>query len=214
MTPLKNWGSAAVIIGEVFATIAIVFGAQAADTWIKAQQGTLWLFDYEGEAKKLTFYTLGLGTVGVVLFIRAASLYRADRLLSEIFSRCPLCFGVNLVFDVKIATLEDRVLCRDCQAQWGVHLDILSGELDRLWLIDRGIASGEQQEAAPSTDDPEQWRLWAKERHRHKQGQKTIPPTPQGQSFFCPLCGHSNSPDAKFCSACGNELQSWRSSKI
>lgn len=139
-------------------------------------------------------------------FAGAANITKADTIIGETFLRCPLCFGSNILIDVKFGRLKDKVLCRDCHAQWEFYLSF--GSLARLSITDYGIAlRAEEKALVPTTDDPEHWHKWARERFKQRQQLNQTPPTLQGQAIFCRFCGHRNLPDAKFCSACGKELR-------
>jgi hypothetical protein len=127
-------------------------------------------------------------------------------MLGEIFRRCPLCFG-SIIWDIKLGRSEDRVLCRDCNAQWEFEIARGSNRLTRLSIRDYGNAlSAEERSLVPDTETPEHWYGWTKERFRRMRLSSPPPLAPQGQTLFCRFCGHRNLPDAKFCSACGREL--------
>jgi hypothetical protein len=118
---------------------------------------------------------------------------------------CPLCFG-SIIWDIKFGRIKDRVLCRDCNAQWELVLSWPT-RLTRLSITDYGNAlSAEERSLVPDTDSPEHWYGWAKERFRRMRPPSPPPLAPQGQTLFCRFCGRRNLPDAKFCSACGREL--------
>ncbi len=155
------------------------------------------------------FATIALIVFVLVLlsFVNAANITKADTIIGETFQRCPLCFGGKILIDVKFGRLKDKVLCRDCHAQWEFHLNLISQSLTRLSITDYGIAlRPEEKSIAPNTDDPEQWRRWAEERFKQRQQLSQMAHIPQGQAIFCRFCGHRNLPDAKFCSACGKAL--------
>lgn len=198
MTPLRNWATTYFIAGVVFLYVAAFVGGQAILAW-QARDERIALF----------WTVVLLGVVGASLgFVNGVNLNRADTLLGDTFRRCPLCLGSNVAFDVALFRLTDRVICRDCHASWEFKLNVLSMELNRLRLVDYGIALREEEKnTVPNTDDPEQWQTWAKE--RFKQGTRPSPVSSpeQKQTIFCRFCGHPNLPDANFCSACGRKLK-------
>jgi hypothetical protein len=145
--------------------------------------------------------------ISLYLLVGAANLTIADTIINETFQMCPLCFSSNILIDVRFGRLKDKVLCRDCHAQWEFYTDFFGG-LTRLSITDYGIAlRAEEKSLVPSTDNPEHWHRWAKERFRQRQQLSQPTPATQGQAIFCRFCGHRNLPDAKFCSACGKELR-------
>jgi ribosomal protein L40E len=207
MTPLKKWVTVNLIYGVIviftaFAGLAITI---AITQWEEASR----IFGgIEAVRKYVTFMTfVSLITLvsGLLLLIQNANIAKADTIIGETFLRCPLCFGSNIIFDVKFFGSRGKVLCRDCHAQWEFLFDISQ---TRLSIIDYGIAlRAEEKSLVPSTDNPEQWHKWAKERFRQRQQLSQTAHAPQGQAIFCRFCGHRNPLDAKFCSACGKELQ-------
>jgi len=234
MTPLKNWAIVDLIVGVISISIAFGFATIAITEWGEASkivkeaeesQKLLYRLDpfgvaastYLAEVKTtskrkfatfLAFVSLILLMYGLWLLILSANIAKADTIIGETFLRCPLCFGSNILLDVKLFRLKDKVLCRDCHAQWEFHLASFSQSLTRLSIIDYGIAlRAEEKSLVPSTDNPEQWHKWAKERFRQRQQLSQTAHTTQGQAIFCRFCGHRNPLDAKFCSACGRELQ-------
>ena len=237
MTPLKNWATLNWIFGVVGLVLALIFANialgewRAADSIVKEErllhQMPLFRF-FEALARE---HSIAAGTtpadraaekrksatifavIALVVFISslmsfagAANITKADTIIGETFLRCPLCFGSNILIDVKFGILKDKVLCRDCHAQWEFYLSF--GSLARLSITDYGIAlRAEEKALVPTTDDPEHWHKWARERFKQRQQLNQTPPTLQGQAIFCRFCGHRNLPDAKFCSACGKELR-------
>jgi len=146
--------------------------------------------------------------LGLLSFVNAANITKVDTIIGETFLKCPLCFGSNILVDVKLFRLKDKVLCRDCHAQWELYFDLISQSLIRLSITDYGIAlRSEEKSLVPNTDAPEQWHKWAKERFRQRQQLSQSTHATQGQAIFCRFCGHRNLPDAKFCSACGKKLE-------
>jgi len=236
MTPLKNWAIVSFILGFITLGVAAMIGVPAVSEWMRAEReiksiergiegiersGSTFLGfsipsmrtleeDFRQEkatAQLITFFALLLGIGGLCSVVNGVRLNRADALLGETFLRCPFCFSDKVVFDVKLGTFEDKIICRDCHALWKFHLNILSMSLTRLWLEDYGTALREEEKnAVPNTDIPEQWLEWARQRFR--QGQTSIPSSfpRQEQIIFCRFCGHRNLPDANFCSACGKKL--------
>jgi len=201
MTPLKNWAIVHLIAGVINISISFVFAIMIYSAEIEAMRK---------DVTFLAFMSLILFVNGLCFFIEGANIDKADTIIGETFLRCPLCFSSNIIFDVKfiLFTLnKGKVLCRDCHAQWEFHLAPFSQSLTRLSIIDYGIAlRAEEKSLVPSTDNPEQWHKWAKERFRQRQQISQTAHTTQGQAIFCRFCGHRNPPDAKFCSACGKEL--------
>jgi len=141
-------------------------------------------------------------------FVGAANLTKADTIIGETFLKCPFCCGNSIVFDVEFGGFSGKVFCRDCHANWEFSFNLLTQSLTRLSIMDYGIALRPEEKAlVPTTDDPEHWHKWARERFKQRQQLSQTPPTLQGQAIFCRFCGHRNLPDAKFCSACGKELR-------
>jgi 5'(3')-deoxyribonucleotidase len=141
-------------------------------------------------------------------FAGAANITKADTIIGETFLKCPFCCGNSIVFDAKFGGFSGKVFCRDCHANWEFSLNLLTQSLTRLSVMDYGIALRPEEKAlVPTTDDPEHWHKWARERFKQRQQLNQTPPTLQGQAIFCRFCGHRNLPDAKFCSACGKELR-------
>ena len=207
MTPLKKWATVNLIFGVI--SISIPFGILIF---------VIIIYSAEIDVMKKSILAIYVALVAfmslinlivfVASFILSANIAKADTIIGETFLRCPLCFGSNIIFDVKPFRLKGKVLCRDCHAQWEFHLDPFSKSLTRLSIIDYGIAlRAEEKSLVPSTDNPEQWHKWAKERFRQRQQISQTAHAPQGQAIFCRFCGHRNPLDAKFCSACGKELQ-------
>jgi uncharacterized membrane protein len=237
MTPLKNWATLNWIFGVVGLVLALIFANialgewRAADSIVKEERllHQMPLFRFfealarehsiaagptpaDRAAEKRKSATI-FAVIALVVFISslmsfagAANITKADTIIGETFLRCPLCFGSNILIDVKFGRLKDKVLCRDCHAQWEFYLSF--GSLARLSITDYGIAlRAEEKALVPTTDDPEHWHKWARERFKQRQQLNQTPPTLQGQAIFCRFCGHRNLPDAKFCSACGKELR-------
>ena len=202
MTPLKNWATVCLIFGVISTSIpfgAVIFAIMIYSAEIEVMRKYVTLLAF------MSLISLIVFVAGLWSFIQCANFVKADTIIGETFLRCPLCFGSNIIFDVKPFRLKDKVLCRDCHAQWEFHLDPF---LTRLSIIDYGIAlRAEEKSLVPSTDNPEQWHKWAKERFRQRQQLSQTAHTTQGQAIFCRFCGHRNLPDAKFCSACGKDLQ-------
>jgi hypothetical protein len=232
MTPLKNWATLSLIFGVVGLVLALIFANIALGEWRAADsivkearllhQMPLFRFfealarehsiaagptPADRAAEKRKSATI-FGVIALIVFISslmsfvsAANLTKADTIIGETFLRCPLCFGSNILIDVK------KVLCRDCHAQWEFYTTVF-GSLTRLSITDYGIALRPEEKAlVPTTDDPEHWHKWARERFKQRQQLSQTPSTLQGQAIFCRFCGHRNLPDAKFCSACGKELR-------
>jgi ribosomal protein L40E len=192
MTPLKKWAIFSFIGGIFFLAIAIIAAISAP---IYADR---------------TFLAIALVefVISLCCFVSAANLTIADTIIGETFQICPLCFSSNILIDVKLDRLKDKVLCRDCHAQWEFSLVLIFPGLTHLSITDYGIAlRAEEKSLVPNTDNPEHWHRWAKERFRQRQQLSQPTPATQGQAIFCRFCGHRNLPDAKFCSACGKELR-------
>jgi hypothetical protein len=232
MTPLKNWATLNLIFGVVGLVFALIFANialgewRAADSIVKEErllhQMPLFRFfealarehsiaagptpaDIAAEKRKSATIFAVIALIvfisSLMSFVGAANLTKADTIIGETFLRCPLCFGSNILIDVK------KVLCRDCHAQWEFYTTVF-GSLTRLSITDYGIALRPEEKAlVPTTDDPEHWHKWARERFKQRQQLSQTPSTLQGQAIFCRFCGHRNLPDAKFCSACGKELR-------
>jgi hypothetical protein len=232
MTPLKNWATLNWIFGVVGLVLALIFANialgewRAADSIVKEErllhQMPLFRFfealarehsiaagptpaDIAAEKRKSATIFAVIALIvfisSLMSFVGAANLTKADTIIGETFLRCPLCFGSNILIDVK------KVLCRDCHAQWEFYTTVF-GSLTRLSITDYGIALRPEEKAlVPTTDDPEHWHKWARERFKQRQQLSQTPSTLQGQAIFCRFCGHRNLPDAKFCSACGKELR-------
>lgn len=193
MTPLKN--AATIFFFSAIACFAIV--VFCVFTAFKLSSPIIYAL--------LAFMWVIIGLHNIVIGV---NLNRADKVLGETFIKCPFCFSTNIVFDVKFYTFDDAVLCRDCQARWKFHYHMLTSSLTRLYLTEWGTALREDEKSAvPRTDDPEQWRAWAKRRFLQGQRPSPAPSASQGQVLFCRFCGHLNLPDANFCSACGRKLQ-------
>ena len=236
MTPLKNWATLSLIFGVVGLVFALIFANIALGEWraadsivkearllhqlapgmslgealargIAAGQGVYIPTPADRAAEKRKSAAI-FAVIALIVFISslmsfagAANITKADTIIGETFLRCPLCFGSNILIDVK------KVLCRDCHAQWEFYTTVF-GSLTRLSITDYGIALRPEEKAlVPTTDDPEHWHKWARERFKQRQQLSQTPPTLQGQAIFCRFCGHYNLPDAKFCSACGKELR-------
>jgi hypothetical protein len=190
MTPFKKWAIFSFIEGIFFLGLAFILVIFATNF---ASQTHL--------AIALVTFVFSL-----YCFVCAANFTIADTIIDETFQICPLCFSSNILIDVKFCSFKHKVLCRDCHAQWEFY--IVFGSLTRLSITDYGIAlRAEEKSLVPSTDNPEHWRRWAKERFRQRQQLSQPTPATQGQAIFCRFCGHRNLLDAKFCSACGKELQ-------
>jgi hypothetical protein len=192
MTPLSKWATALWIIG--------IGGSALSSLGLLVAASQLQVLDL------IMVVVLFIGLLASLFCLRnAANLNKADTMLGEIFRRCPLCFG-SIIWDIKLGRIEDRVLCRDCNAQWELILS-LSCRVSRLSIRDYGNAlSAEERSLVPDTETPERWYEWAKERFRRMRPFSPPPLASQGQTLFCRFCGHRNLPDAKFCSACGREL--------
>jgi len=231
MTPLKNWAIASFIVGSVCLVVGIFGGLRANQAWKQVREGDYIVIEpkiidspigpqftlaersfasrkIKVQAYAWTSFTLLFGFLAFWCFMFGASLNRADNLLGDTFLRCPSCLGSNITFDVSLFKFKNRVVCRDCHALWEFGVNMLFGTLRRLRLVDPGIALREEEKnTVPKTDDPEQWRMWAKERFRTVQHPILASLPTQDQVIFCRFCGHRNLPDAKFCSACGKELR-------
>jgi formate dehydrogenase maturation protein FdhE len=112
MTPLKKWAIFVFIEGIFLlglAFIHVIFATNFADQTSSAIFLGLALFAF---------------VTSLYFFVRAANINIADTIIDETFQICPLCFSSNILIDVKFGgRLTDKVLCRDCHAQWEFYLD-------------------------------------------------------------------------------------------
>jgi hypothetical protein len=103
MTPLSKWATALWIIG--------IGGSALSSLGLLVAASQLQVLDL------IMVVVLFIGLLASLFCLRnAANLNKADTMLGEIFRRCPLCFG-SIIWDIKLGRIEDRVLCRDCNAQ-------------------------------------------------------------------------------------------------
>lgn len=95
----------------------------------------------EEEALYKTYIVIFLIAFGIWGLISATNMNKADTVIGETFLICPLCGSKDIVVDFKAFTLEDRVLCRNCLAEWRFRINPLFSYLTDLYLVDEGKAA-------------------------------------------------------------------------
>jgi hypothetical protein len=115
---------------------------------------------------KMSFLWFGIMLLGLAWIATCVGgLRRSDAFLRETFERCPICLEASVECVMKGYRVNDWVICRQCGAKWQIVWNLPTSDVRYLPLKASGKAMTQEIKLSmPPTDNPEEWREWARER--------------------------------------------------